>query len=274
VSVGWLLARPVPASVGKPPEELDARAVQFPSESGAEIKAWWCPADDASATIILLPGIRANRLSMLRRARFLHRARYSILLIDFQSTGETEGTGITFGQKESRDVLAAVGFVRHKMPGTTIGIIGSSLGGAATLLASPPLHIDAAVLEAVYPTIESATHNRLTKYLGSPGVFAAPLLLGVMRWQLGISPGQMRPVDHIASATYPVLILNGANDRNTTSDDARRLFGAARAQKELWIVPGAGHVDLHRAATAEYETRVLAFFASTLKRASMSESNQ
>ena len=49
---------------------------------------------------------------MVERASFLRRAGYSTLLIDFQATGETKGDRITFGWKESRDVLAAVEFIR------------------------------------------------------------------------------------------------------------------------------------------------------------------
>ena len=47
---------------------------------------------------------------MIDRGRFLRRAGYSVLLIDFQATGETKGDHITFGWKESQDVLAAMNF--------------------------------------------------------------------------------------------------------------------------------------------------------------------
>jgi len=50
------------------------------------------------------------------------------LLIDFQATGETTGDHITFGWKESRDVLAAVDFVRKTDSTTPVAIVGSSLG--------------------------------------------------------------------------------------------------------------------------------------------------
>jgi len=43
------------------------------------------------------------------------------------------------------------------------------------------------------------------------------------------------------------------------------LFERARAPKQLWLVPNAGHVDLHRAAREEYEKRVLAFLAQVPK---------
>jgi fermentation-respiration switch protein FrsA (DUF1100 family) len=65
--------------------------------------------------------------------------------------------------------------------------------------------------------------------------------------------------DHIANVYCPVLIISGENDRNTTVDETRLLFSRARAPGQLWIIPDAGHVDLHRAARAEYESRVLAF---------------
>jgi len=257
--VGWMLARPVQMKVGDGPAELNVQAVTFHSDSGANVAAWWCPLPDSRGTVLLLPGVRANRLSMVDRARFLRRSGYSILLIDFQATGETKGDHITFGWKESRDVLAAVEFVRKMQPADHIGIIGSSLGGAATLLAYPPLKAEALILEAVYPTIDVATTNRLQNYLGPIGPWLAPLLLRQLRTRIGVSADDLRPINHIADVSCPILLINGEKDRNTRPEDARLLFSRAQSPKQLWFVSNAGHVDLHKAATAEYESRVLAF---------------
>jgi len=258
-AIGWALAAPVQTHVGKPPEDLGARPVEFKSNSGAMVHGWWCPTTTSRGAVVLLPGIRANRLSMVDRARFLRRAGYSVLLIDFQATGETKGDHITFGWKESRDALAAVNFVHDVDPQDHVAIIGSSLGGVATLLATPPLKVDALVLEAVYPTIEIATRNRMENYLGAFGRMLTPLLLGQLQLRLGVSASQLRPVDHIADVDCPVLIMSGEKDRNTRTADTQILFERARSRKQLWLVPKAGHVDLHRAARKEYETRVLAF---------------
>ncbi len=114
--VGWILARPVQTRIGNPPVDLNAHTVSFHSDSGANVAGWWCPVSNSRGAVLLLPGIRANRLSMVDRARLLRRAGYSILLIDFQATGESKGDRITFGWKESRDVLAAVEFVRKNQP--------------------------------------------------------------------------------------------------------------------------------------------------------------
>ena len=177
VSAGWLLAHPVQMRIGNPPTDLNAQPIMFRSDSGANAGGWWCPIPNGRGAVLLLPGVRANRLSMVDRARFLHRAGYSVLLIDFQATGETKGDHITFGWKESRDVLSAVNFLRQIDPNVRIAIVGSSLGGVAALLATPPLKVDALVLEEVNPTIEIATRNRMENYLGTFGRMLTPLLL-------------------------------------------------------------------------------------------------
>src|SRR6266568_5872661 len=258
-AIGWALAAPVQTHVGKPPEDLGARAVEIKSNSGATVHGWWCPTTTSRGAVLLLPGIRANRLSMVDRARFLRGAGYSVLLIDFQATGETKGDHITFGWKESGDVLAAINFVRHIDPTACVAIIGSSLGGVAALLATPPLRVDGLVLEEVYPTIEIATRNRMENYLGRVGRILTPILLNQLQWRLRVSASQSRPVDHIANVECPVLILSGEKDRNSRPSDTQMLFERARSPKQLWFVPNAGHVDLHRAARVDYESRVIAF---------------
>jgi fermentation-respiration switch protein FrsA (DUF1100 family) len=259
ISVGWMLGHPVQVRIGDPSADLNAEPVNFESDSGANVHGWWCPVGNSRGAVLLLPGIRANRLSMVGRARFLHRAGYSVLLIDFQATGETKGDRITFGWKESRDVIAAVNFVRNAEPAGRVAIIGSSLGGVATLLATPPLKIDALVLEAVYPTIESATRHRLENYLGPFGQFAAPLLLKQLHMRLGISADDLRPIEHMANVGCPVFIMSGEKDRHTRPEDTRSLFSRAQSPRQLWFVPEAGHVDLHKAGGSEYESRVLTF---------------
>ena len=257
--VGWRRAAPVPVMVGDGPPDFRAESIEFRSQSGALVHGWFVPAPGARAVVILLPGVRANRLSMVERARFLRDAGYAILMIDFQGTGETKGDRITFGWLESRDVLAAAAFARQRAPGVPMVALGSSLGGAAALLATPPLHVDALILEAVYPTIEKATANRLRMRFGSIGPLGVPLLLLQLRGRLGVSHDDLRPIEHIASVGCPVFVIGGAEDRHTTAEDTRSLFARAREPKELWLVSGAAHVDLHRARKEEYERRVLGF---------------
>ena len=54
--------------------------------------------------------------------------------------------------------------------------IGSSLGGAASLLGEKPIEVNAYILETVYPSIEAAVQNRSNMRAGKIGEYFAPLL--------------------------------------------------------------------------------------------------
>ena len=75
--------------------------------------------------------------------------------------------------------------------------------------------------------------------------------------RLGISADDLRPIDEIANLGCPVFIMSSEKDRTTRPEDTETLFSRAQSPKQLWFVPKAGHVDLHRATTAQYEGRGL-----------------
>jgi len=89
----------------------------------------------------------------------------------------------------------------------------------------------------------------------------APLLMVPVQSRLEIPARRLRPIDRMAQIGAPVLIVNGTQDGYTSIDDARALLAASSEPKELWAVEGAGHVDLHAFAKAQYEKRVGDFLA-------------
>lgn len=261
---GTILTSPVPQSAGVAPSDLAASAVEFQSQSGATIKGWFIKGKKNAGAIVLMHGNRGNRLSMVDRARFLSRAGFSVLLFDFQAHGESSGDHITFGYLESKDAQAAIDFLRANAPGEKIGVIGVSLGGAATLLAEPPLAVDAMVLEMVYPTITEAIGNRLSARLGGWSRIMTPLMTVQLRPRLGIDAAALQPLSKVGKITAPKLFVAGAEDQHTTLEESQRMFSAAAEPKELWIVERAGHVDVYPLEKEEYERRVLSFFFSRL----------
>ena len=265
VAAGARLAAPVQGAVGPPPAGLPVEAVTFRGSGGSRLRGWLLEGAAGRGGVVLMHGIRADRRSMVARARFLAAAGYSVLLFDFQAHGESEGRAITFGHLEAADARAAVAFARARLPGEPLGVIGVSLGGAAFLLGSGRLEVDAAVLEAVYPDIRQAASNRLRLWLGPMGAWLAPLLVGQLEHRLGVDAADLRPVERIGSLDAPVLIIAGTADRRTTPAESEALLRAAPEPKALWLVPGAAHVDLHRYAGAAYETAVADFLHRHLR---------
>jgi alpha-beta hydrolase superfamily lysophospholipase len=263
--VGSALISPAPSYIGPPPADLPAENVVFPDTTGGSIHGWFVPGTRGQGAILLLHGVRANRRAMANRARFLHASGYAVLLIDFQASGESPGKEITFGYREADDVKASMRYLHRRLPGERVGIIGTSMGGAATILAEPDVHADAVVLEQVYPTIEQATEDRLAIHLGRMGPLFAPMLLATLHAHLGIDADQLCPIDHIGHLTMPKLLIVGDRDRDTTMDESYAMFRAATGTKALWVVHGAKHVDLYAYVGADYKVRVLGFFGTWLR---------
>ena len=238
--IGTTVVRPSPAVIPEQALGLPHEQVRFASASGSEIRGWYLPGDRRVGTIVLMHGARSNRLSMVRRALFLHRRGYAVLLFDFQAHGQSPGRHITMGYLEARDAAAAVAYARRRMPHAFVGAIGTSMGGAAAVLGEEPLAVDALVLEAVYPDIRRALGNRLDLRFGRKGRLLSPLLLAQMVPRLGVGPGSLRPVKGITRVEVPLLLIAGSEDRRTTVDESEALFASAPEPKSLWIVQGAG----------------------------------
>jgi fermentation-respiration switch protein FrsA (DUF1100 family) len=262
--VGGFLCAPSKRKAGPLPSDIIAETVHIPSASGSQIAGWFIPVGDSNApVIILMHGVRGCRGDMLERARLFRKAGYATFVFDFQAHGDSRGKQITFGYLESRDAQAAVEFARAKRPHSKIGALGVSMGGAASLLADPPLKIDAMVLESVYPDIVQATEDRIVMRLGPVGKIFTPLLTAQLGMRLGVSTDQLRPIDGARRVTVPKFFIAGTVDQQTTLPEAKALFEAAAEPKQFWAVEGAGHINLQQYARTEYERRVLDFFAKT-----------
>lgn len=209
-------------------------------------------------------GIRANRSQLVDHAEFLFHAGYSVLLFDFQAHGESIGKHITAGYLESRDAAAAADFIRQKFPDKKICADGFSMGGAAAVLAKPPLKVDAMILQSVYPTIDQAITDRLERRFGWFGKFGTPFLAWQLKPRLGIGVDDLCPIQQVSKITVPKLFIAGTADRDTTLPESQALFDAAAEPKQLWLVDGAAHVDMLAFAKAEYERRVLEFLEKNL----------
>jgi uncharacterized protein len=269
IGVGLLLSSPATTAIGPPPPDLPAEDVAI--VSGAVLRGWFVAGRPGGGAVVLMHGVHANRLSMVERARLLHAAGFSVLLFDFQAHGESTGTRITFGHLEAFDAAAAVAYMKRRLPQERIGAVGTSLGGAAALLGPTALPVDALVLESVYPDIGAATANRIRAVLGAPlGSLAALPLTRLFELLLppvvGVSPAELRPIDHIADVAAPVLIASGTRDTRTTVRETVAMFERAHEPKSLWLVERAGHVDLESYAPDAYRAHVLTFLAEHLQR--------
>ncbi len=267
-----ILAVSIKLMSGPARAKLDASAVgvfverhTIASTSGSALAAWLAPGKPGRGAVLVMHGVRANRQELVGRIKFLNEAGYSVLAFDFTAHGESSGDIITFGKLESDDARAVLRWMRLRFPAEKVAAIGISLGGAAALLGSDALAVDALILEAVYPDIRRAIHDRIEIRLGRLSSLMTPVFLFVGQMVTGLDPDALRPIDGLKRVKAPVFIMAGTADLNTRIDETREMFAAAREPKQLWEIDSAGHVDLHWFAPQQYEKRVLDFLQTHLQ---------
>lgn len=259
-----MLSQPAPVNIGTAPSDLPIETVTITTARGNQISGWFLPAQQAKGVVLLMHGLRSNRLQMLARARFLYHAGYSSLLFDFQAHGASLGEHITFGYLEQKDTEAAFHYLKQHLPQQKIAVLGVSLGGASALLSDIPQQADALILEAVYSNLNTAIANRLEIRLGHFGRSLTSLLSWQIKPRLGFEPDLLAPIEQVNKIKTPVLIIGGGKDQHTKQAETEQLYALAPEPKTLWILPKAEHIDFHEYATKEYEQRILDFLAKNL----------
>jgi uncharacterized protein (DUF1499 family) len=197
---------------------------------------------------------------MGNRADAFRRRGYHVLTVDLPAHGASEGVRYGYGARESFALDLAVDECERMTPGGRVGVIGRSLGGAAFLFSDAPRRVGAAVLESVHLDFDSALGNRLELHLGDAGALLGPLLSWRARQLLG-EVSALAPIDKMSRLGIPLLPISGALDRRTRAAETVALLAATEGAQpaQLWLVPGAGHEDLHRYDPQTYEAAVSQF---------------
>lgn len=249
---------------------IPVQDVQFHASDGVLLSGWLAIASVHAPTIILVHGFKGSRFEMLPYARFLYKGGYNVLLYDSRGSGASSGWDITLGAREPDDVLGAVQYLKGRADLIVkhFGLLGISLGaGIALMAAAREPAIAATVADSAWVD-ESAQIEHMGNISRPP--FTLPLLPyepALVDTLIGAHLADSRPLAVIAQiAPRAVFLIHSADDHNTTTPLAgeHQLYMAAKAPKQQWIAPSGGHVGAIKAHTAEYEQRVLAFFAQYL----------
>lgn len=251
------------AVVGAPPDSIGARTVAI-GGGACGMAGWFAPGRPGGGAVLLLHGLRSDRRALASRMTMLARRGVAVLAVDLRAHGESGGGAVTLGLREAEDAAQALLWLRAAAPGERVGGLGISLGGAALALASRAAPIDALVLESVFPDIDGAIRNRMGVVAGAAAGWLTPVFTAVGRAMTGLRADDLRPIEALRVYPGPVLVIGGGADRLTTPSETRALFDAAPGEKQLWLVDGAGHVDMASATGSDYETRITAFLGHHL----------
>jgi hypothetical protein len=220
------VVRRTPADVG-----VEFTEVSIPVGERSVISGWWLPADSdqtAPAVLLYLRGNDGNLGQEVDRLRALHRYGLAILAIDYRGYGRSSGPPPSETQLYEDATLAWDHLVRTQGvdPGRIV-IYGHSLGGAvATELALRRGPACGVVLEAAFTSMSEMGH---LEYPWIP-----------VNWLLRERFDTMIKIVHLDRR---VVFVHGTADEVVPSTMTERLHRAARGDKQLVLVKGAGHEE-------------------------------
>ncbi len=255
------------------------QTVSIPSrDAGFTLSAWWVPAPATSdgrpapAVVVVHGRGKCKRdPEVLLPAGMLHRAGFSVLLIDMRNHGgsTTPDGRWDFAVRSYRDVLGAWDWLQSNehLPASRIGLYGVSYGAASVIDA---IGSEPRVAAAWEDSSWSDTDVWVRDVLRSRGYpdWLAPGGILVARVLHGIDITSPSPASSIAQLDgRPFFIVHGDADESVLVKHAYALadvIAAHGGHVEPWIVPGAAHVRSSFIATAEYDRRLTAFFTAAL----------
>lgn len=246
--------------------------VAFPTSDGLTLRGWFIPAAaDGStgekATILVGHGYPFDKANILRHARFLH-SKFHLLFFDFRYFGESEGSYTTAGLLETRDVAAAVAYLKQRVDidPSRIGAMGFSMSAAAFILARHP-DIKAIVADSPYASLEDLV-GRQFFFLPGPTKWPMVALTKLYaRLLLGVDIRTAAPAQVVRELAVPLLLIHGEKDSQIPAEHGRQIyFNAGSTRTELWLVPNADHGQAHAIEGDRYETRVSTFLERHLSR--------
>ena len=245
---------------------LPVESVVFPTAGNATLRGWWLCRPESRRVVIPCGGFRGHRADMLGIGAALWRDGNNVLIFDYRGHGELAGTPVTLGYQEVQDLLAAVSYVKERVSGASIGVIGYSMGASVAIMGAARCpDIGAVVADSPFARQRGVVSHHIRRVLHVPHdplLEVVDLLLGRMR---GYHFRDVEPLREIGQiAPRPLLLIHGDADSVTDPRDSELLYAAAGEPKELWITPGVEHGGTYFADRPYYCERVLTFFRRAL----------
>jgi fermentation-respiration switch protein FrsA (DUF1100 family) len=224
-----------PDRVGVRYEPVSLRAAD-----GVDLVAWFMPASGkAHATVLFLHGNAENISTHFLNVAWMPAEGFNVLALDYRGYGGSAGRPSLPGMQLDIDAALTALRARPDVDPRRIVLFGQSLGGAlAIYYAARGSQRDA--LRAVIADSAFADYRMIA---------SEKLAASVLTWPFQWLPALVVDNDYSplacvgAVSPLPLVLIHGEADVVVPPHHAQRLFEAAGRPKELWLLPGVGHIE-------------------------------
>ena len=187
--------------------------------------------------VVYLHGVGDNRTSGIGIAQHFTALGFDVLAYDSRAHGESGGDACTYGFYEKHDLSR----VLDQMARGPVLAFGISLGAAIALqAAAEDPRITLVVAVAPFSDLRTVAAERVPFFASRANIDEA---FRLAETEAAFRADQVNPAAAAAKIHAPVLVIHGADDRETPPAHSERVYRALAGPKKLVLVPGAHHND-------------------------------
>lgn len=222
--------------------------VRVETADGETLAAWWLPGRAGAPAVLFFHGNGGNLSLWSDVVLGIHAQGWSVLALDYRGYGLSSGSPTERGLYQDAEGLLLEYWNRRHRSGTRVIYWGRSLGATVAAYAASRRPPDALVLESPIYSARSLVSGHPLMWL--PGLFmtyrfeTAALLRDFQR---------------------PTLVVHGEDDTIVPLAQGRRVFDELPGEKQMVVVPGADHNDLHAARPDLYWQTFRRFIGETVQ---------
>jgi uncharacterized protein len=249
-------------------EKQKFEIVEITTDDELKLKARFLKNEHSNGkAVILAHGYKGNSQQMPGITKYYYDLGYDILKPDARGHGLSEGEYIGYGWHDRKDYVQWVRFLTDEKHADSIFLHGFSMGAATVLMTSGenlPVQVKGIIADSGYTTVlEELTHQ--LKYLYHlPAFPVMQVTSAITEFRAGYTFAEASALDSVENNKLPLFIIHGDRDELVPTEMAKRIFDKAKSDKQIWIVPGAGHTEAYTIAEEEYQKRLKQFLEKAL----------
>lgn len=241
-------------------KKLPYEPVSLISMDGKKLKGRFYPGQEGVQDVFL--AVHGCRNHGTREYSFLssyyRKAGVPFLLIDLRACGDSEGDYMTYGWKESEDLLLWISWLIGKCgESCRIFLHGISMGAGTVLMTGDkelPEQVAGVVADCGYTSACDEFAYQMKKCFHMP--VAAPILFLtnlISKKKAGFDIRKAAPIEAVKTCKVPHLFIHGDKDDYVPYYMMDELYEACNARKWKVTVPGAVHARSYYVNPELYE---------------------
>lgn len=194
--------------------------------------------------VILSHGYTSTRYGMYKYVALWRRLGYNCVIYDNRGHGVNEPATITFGIRESRDLMTVIEDTYERYGrDIRIGLHGESMGAGLQVMAlEHKPQVDFIVNDCGYSEILPVLRFKVNEGFHLPEWFA-DIASPFCKLLFGYRYEEVRPIDRLKENEIPICFVHGTKDGFTAHWHSKRMYETNKGYKELHLFEGVDHAD-------------------------------